>query len=70
MLLLDWEIHMKDDCDSQLYLFSLMSEHIAPCRHPAIWMMIEVCTLLGQMPIYIKFCHNLHCPLHLPIYIE
>lgn len=46
---------MKDGCDFQLYLFSLMSVRVAPCRHPAIRVMVEVCTLLAQMPIYVEF---------------
>lgn len=45
--ILDGEIHTKDDCNFQLYLFSHLSVHSVD-RHPAIRRKIEVCTLLAS----------------------
>lgn len=49
---------MKDDHEFQLYLLSHMSVHMAPCREPATELIVEICTLLPQMPIYVEFCHS------------
>lgn len=54
--ILDGEIHTKDDCNFQLYLFSHLFVHSVDTL--PLGGRLKSAPYLHQIPIYVEFCHS------------